>query len=240
MGSDLWSDNDNGRPSLSCPAVAETLRAAASLRSPESALQALIGMLIETGPWTAGSICLLTAGGKFDTAAYLDARARDCDRLQAEFHEGPAYDAVREDPVQVSTDLVDDPRWSSWSPAAVGLGVRSAMTLRLFTNGTLGTVNLYSTSPVRLEAEAVRTAQAVAAHVSVVVAAITTERQLRRAMWSHNVIGQAQGILMQRHGLTADRAFEYLRQQSQQTNVKLVVLAGRIAGRGPDTSTPSA
>ena len=52
-------------------------------------------------------------------------------------------------------------------------------------------------------------------------------------MESRNVIGQAQGILMQRHGLTADAAFALLRRQSQQTNVKLVVLARQI-GRQPD------
>jgi AmiR/NasT family two-component response regulator len=51
-------------------------------------------------------------------------------------------------------------------------------------------------------------------------------------MLTRNVIGQAQGMLMERHGLTADEAFDLLRRHSQQTNVKLVVLARRIADSG--------
>jgi len=237
VGSDLRSDAGCYQSGLRGPVIAETLRAAASLRSPEGSLQALIGMMIDTGLWTAGSICLLTAG-KLHTAAYLDARAAEADRLQVEFDEGPALDAVRGDPVQLSTDLAGEPRWSRWSPGATALGFRSTVTVRLFTSTTLGTVNLYSISPVQLEAAALDKAQVMAAHVSVVVAALTTERHLRRAMQSRNVIGQAQGILMQRHGLTADGAFDHLRHQSQQTNVKLVVLAGRIAGIGGTPDQP--
>ena len=232
MGSDLMSHHDHGRPGLSGPAVAETLRAAASLRSPESSLQALIGMMIETGPWRAGSICLLTSDGKFDTAAYLDARAGECDRLQAEFGEGPAHDAVCGEPVQRSLDLAAEPRWTRWSPAAAALGFRSTLTVRLFTNATLGTVNLYSPRAGELDPAGVCTTQVMGAHASVVVAAMITEGHLRCAMLTRNVIGQAQGMLMERHRLTADEAFDLLRRHSQQTNVKLVVLARRIADGG--------
>lgn len=44
---------------------------------------------------------------------------------------------------------------------------------------------------------------------------------LEGALLSRTVIGQAQGILMERDGITADQAFSVLRRASQQLNVKL-------------------
>lgn len=45
--------------------------------------------------------------------------------------------------------------------------------------------------------------------------------ELRAAVETRGVIGQAQGILMERFGLDADRAFGVLRRYSQDGNVKL-------------------
>jgi AmiR/NasT family two-component response regulator len=44
---------------------------------------------------------------------------------------------------------------------------------------------------------------------------------LRVALTTRDVIGQAKGILMERHGLTADEAFDRLVTMSQHTNVKV-------------------
>ncbi len=44
-------------------------------------------------------------------------------------------------------------------------------------------------------------------------------------MAGRTVIGQAQGILMERFAVDADQAFAYLRRVSQDTNRKLVDLA---------------
>ena len=47
----------------------------------------------------------------------------------------------------------------------------------------------------------------------------------------HNriVIGQAQGILMERLDITADQAFDYLRRSSMHANRKVVDIAAEIA-----------
>ena len=42
-------------------------------------------------------------------------------------------------------------------------------------------------------------------------------------------IGQAQGILMERHGLDGDRAFEVLRRYSQDHNIKLRDVATHLS-----------
>ena len=51
--------------------------------------------------------------------------------------------------------------------------------------------------------------------------------QLREALESRDVIGQAKGILMEREKVTADDAFNMLRRASQHLNRKLRDLARR-------------
>lgn len=52
---------------------------------------------------------------------------------------------------------------------------------------------------------------------------------LERALQSRTAIGRAQGILMERHGLTAPQAMAYLRRSSQSQQVRLADLAVSIA-----------
>jgi hypothetical protein len=62
------------------------------------------------------------------------------------------------------------------------------------------------------------------------------EVQLRQAVEGHRVIGQATGIMMERHRLTAAVAFELLRDASQNRNIKLREIAQRVieTGQEPD------
>ena len=59
-----------------------------------------------------------------------------------------------------------------------------------------------------------------------------TQQDLWRTIDSRNLIGQAQGILMQRYDLTAAKAFAVLRRYSQHHNIKLVVLAEQLTSTG--------
>ena len=51
-------------------------------------------------------------------------------------------------------------------------------------------------------------------------------------MTTRNLIGQAQGILMERHRVTADQAFAMLSKVSQNNNVKLRDIADRLVNTG--------
>ncbi|MEP6562948.1 MAG: GAF and ANTAR domain-containing protein [Nakamurella sp.] len=187
---------------------------------------------METGPWAAGSITTLAPLSTLRTFAFLDARAAECDRQQQETGEGPAFDAVRLDPVQTATNVAGDHRWPRWSPAALDVGIHRALTLRLVTNNTSGTLNLYATGPGKIEHSIVRDAEVVAAYASMLLAAIITEDQLRQAVSTRGLIGQAQGILMQQFGIDAAGAFAVLRRTSQQHNVKIVALAEQLISTG--------
>lgn len=55
-----------------------------------------------------------------------------------------------------------------------------------------------------------------------------TVEDIETALEHRLVIGQAQGILMERLGLTPERAFAYLNRASQQTNTKLHDVAAEL------------
>ena len=65
------------------------------------------------------------------------------------------------------------------------------------------------------------------------IAARAQVEELGRALQSSRQIGMAMGILMERHRLAPDRAFQVLRQMSQRRNVKLREVADAIVEPGP-------
>ena len=242
-GTGVGSPASTAVEGFSALAAAEVVRAAASAPSAEAAQRAVIEMALRCGPWDAVSISVLGPGGTMHPGTSSGERAAEADRLQFEVGEGPCVDVVRPDAdgarterMVVAVDLCTEHRWPRWGPAATVLGVRAAVVLRLFTDHTLGSISLYARHP-GVDSGALRDAQTAAALASVVLARVCTERDLLRAVNSRGLIGQAQGMLMQRYGLTAESAFAVLRRCSQQHNTKLVVLAEQLTttGKLPDS-----
>lgn len=63
-----------------------------------------------------------------------------------------------------------------------------------------------------------------------------SEANLERAVESHRLVGQAMGILIERHRVVSEEAFDILRRASQDNNVKLREVAMRVieSGSEPD------
>lgn len=60
------------------------------------------------------------------------------------------------------------------------------------------------------------------------------EANLERAVESHRLVGQAMGILIERHRMTSEEAFGVLRRASQDHNVKLREIARRVVETGSE------
>lgn len=69
-------------------------------------------------------------------------------------------------------------------------------------------------------------------HAAIAVAASRTVANLRTAIDSRDVIGQAKGIFMERYKLSSGQAFDLLVQSSQNTNTKLRDVADQRAATG--------
>lgn len=168
--------------------------------------------------------------------ASSDPWARSLDELQYAEHEGPCLDCWRSGTVFRVRDLVEDTRWPSYSPRAAALGARSSVSIPMAAEGkVVGALNVYARTPDAFSAAAVSVAEVVGAHAglaSQVAAAFFGHRdlalQLREALESRPVIDRACGIVMARHGVTAEAALELLKAGSSRRNVKLRDLAQEL------------
>jgi GAF domain-containing protein len=165
--------------------------------------------------------------------------ARACDDLQYELGEGPCLDAVDLHAVTLVRDLRDETRWPAWGPRAAEAGVRSMLSVRLFTQeATLGALNLYSRSVGTFDADDVDLAWIYASSASAALRGSHRAAGLSSALASRHTIGMAQGMLMCKYGVTAERAFEVLRRYSNESNQKLRDVAEAVveAGALPDAT----
>lgn len=186
-------------------------------------------------------VTLVRRKGGVTTPAATGEVARAGDALQVELNEGPCLDALWSQEVVTSSNLAADPRWPQWGPRiAHDFAVGSMLCVRLFTDeNTLGALNLYSLREDAFDEAARIEALALAAHVAVALAAAQEIGQLRVAIESRTVIGQAEGILMERFGLSARQAFSTLVGVSSVTNRKLSTIATElVASRQLPTVPP--
>jgi hypothetical protein len=169
-------------------------------------------------------------GRSGSTVAATDELARRGDELQYELDEGPCLDTVRQQHTVISQDLTVDRRWLRWGPrVSAELGVNAMMSLLLYTDrDAFGALNLYADRPDVWDNHAIALGHALADQLATALADAREIEGRPLAMASRNLIGQAQGILMERYGLDADRAFDYLRRISQDHNRKLLTVAGEI------------
>jgi AmiR/NasT family two-component response regulator len=94
-----------------------------------------------------------------------------------------------------------------------------------------GALNLYSDSVDPFGPNECAIAQALAAKVSVALAMRREICGRGIAMTTRTIIGQAQGILMEKLGIDAGQAFAYLRRISQCENPKLIMICQEIVNR---------
>lgn len=239
----MGSSSDKTSPEAGGVDVAEHLAAIAGvLLSPSTVTQTLNRVVTYAvaaidGCDEAGMCQSLT--GSFEPLPGSPVLA-DLDSLQASLGEGPCVDALSgQDSIYVA-DLMNDTTWPRFAPAAVQAGLRSALSYRLFVKDeTLGALQLFARLPAAFNATDRAQGLLFAAHVSMALrVARSSELQEQRAehlmaaMASREVIGQAQGILMERERITAAQAFQLLRHSSQRLNVKLRDVAQTLVDTG--------
>jgi GAF domain-containing protein len=155
------------------------------------------------------------------------------DSLQERLEQGPCMDAVWNQRIVRVDDVGADDRWPEFAMQAAGLGARSMMCFQLFVEGAqLGALNMYSHTRGAFDDESQDIGLLFASHAAVALAGAEHEANLRTGMNNRDVIGQAKGILMERHHLTADQAFGVLARVSQEMNRKLVDVARELTDTG--------
>lgn len=194
------------------------------------------------GGCEAASVSLLGKDGPY-TRGETDELAKEGDRIQYEENEGPCLDAAMNENWVSTPDLGVDPRWPRSAHRIAELGVGSMFSCRLALDAapehTLGGLNLYATKRHAFSDQDQDLAILISSLASVVIDSSRQQEQLRAAIASRQVIGEAIGIMRAQTQMSSAEAFAALSKASQRMNVKLRDLAEQIAAGGPPGSTPN-
>jgi GAF domain-containing protein len=218
------------------PRLASSLRDLASRQTVDETLQLAVDLSSELVRGCAFADVMFLRAGGVTTPVSTHPIAVALDDAQEQTDGGPCVTAAREQRLVVANDLATDDRWPAFAGRARDLGVRSAVSYQLYLNRNdddrFGALNLYGEEPHAFDEEAIELGEVFAAQCAATLASAIAHEGAQAALASRDVIGQAKGILMERHQLTASGAFDLLRRTSQQRNMKLRDLAQHVADTG--------
>lgn len=222
------TDDDN--------AAAELAALLLSTESFDDLLRGVAELAVRIVAGAASASVTLTERGRLITVAAADTVALQIDRHQYETETGPCVDALRSGTVVYAPDLRDERRWGELNTIMLSHGVLGVLSVPLTVrNGAVGVLNLFTRVDHGFNERDQELARALAAHAAVAVTAamrtyddVSLSDHLRAALSSRSVIDQAIGIVMAREQCSAERAFDVLRNVSQQRNVKLRQVASEL------------
>jgi len=173
-------------------------------------------------------ISIIDNNGLFSLAA-TSQLATLLDSAQQAARQGPCLEAISARKTIRCGDLETDARWPRFAPHATTAGVHSVLSSPIDIPGDTGaTLSLFGVRAEAFVAESETVGAMLANHAAIALVHDTHERQFRAALATRDVIGQAKGIVMERFGVDATRAFGMLAAISQDTNTPVRDLAVRL------------
>jgi hypothetical protein len=181
---------------------------------------------------------LVIQDGRVSTAAASSSIVKELDQLQIGANEGPCLDASTNGVVLYAEDLAGDRRWPTFCRHAAAAGIMSVIAFPLSPDRS-SALNLYARRPRafgeadRAQGQLFATLARLAFDSAKVRAADDARAaNLVDAIRTRELIGQAQGILMERERITGEEAFDLLRRASQRMNIKLRQVAETLVETG--------
>jgi len=200
-------------------------------RDEDRAIEAVIDPALGMFGCQHASVMMRHCAGRIETAAYTDDTALRADQLQIVYGQGPCLTALDAGAAHRIDDTAIDPRWNTWGVMVAGIGIRSVLTVPLAGGDgqTIGSLNLYANRTCAFDVEDEAIAHILATHATIALEKVRLESRIRTAIDGRTAIGQAQGIVMERYGVTDEQAYSLLNGYSQQRNVKLRLIADEVA-----------
>ena len=209
--------------------MADLSRSVAAPRDLDHVLDGVTSAAVDLLEADTAGVLLIAKGGKFESLSGTSELIYELDRLQQKHGTGPCIDAAVNELVVRSDDFKTEKRWARYSQAVSEMGVRSSLSFKLYTGDrTAGALNVFSKQPGVFDADSEVIGSVLAAHAAAAILASRESEQLKSALLSRDLIGQAKGILMERYQVDAVGAFDMLRKLSQEMNVPLTDVAQRV------------
>jgi transcriptional regulator with GAF, ATPase, and Fis domain len=193
----------------------------------------------------AAGLMLADQRGSLRVVASSTEQARLVELFQRQHAEGPCLECFQTGlPVAESDLAAAGARWPAFAPAAAGAGFAAVQALPMrLRDEVIGAMNLFMTTPRRLDETGLRVGQALA---DVATIGLLQERnfrhqevlaeQLQGALNSRVAIEQAKGVLAERLHLDMEQAFALLRGQARAQNRRLADLARAVADGAEDVA----
>ncbi|SEQ72579.1 GAF domain-containing protein [Arthrobacter sp. OV608] len=186
--------------------------------------------------------------GKARTLAASSEQAREADREQCSFADGPVIEALRSGEFVLLSDLGRDRRWPGYANAAAGHGVQSLLSVPIVSEGlTSAAINLYASSPhtfasddlLRTQSYARQLARALRVVVRVAERA-EAAAGIAVAQSSLVLVDLAVRSLMDEYGLSREGALRFLQREASHHELDLHGAALNVVVPGPvrDVSGP--
>ncbi|HUY07029.1 MAG TPA: GAF domain-containing protein [Acidimicrobiales bacterium] len=174
--------------------------------------------------------------GVLATVAASDQTISAMDANQYRTGEGPCVDASVTGRWFHAESLSSESRWPRFTPAALGLGINAILSLPLLSEDhPVGALNIYSRTESAFGSDDQRLATLFAEEASSILSAAGVDlsdtqssHQIGRSLQIRRTIAQAEGIIMERRGVSADAAYSELRDHSQRTNQPLREFAASV------------
>lgn len=177
-----------------------------------------------------------------------DPRADVLERASLASGDGPCLEALTRNTFVYSGDLAADRRWPAFRALAVPAGLRAVLATPIPNHagpvGVLATVSDHHHPWLDVDARAAGAFADLAAQLLANALRVREQervtRQLQHALDARVVIEQAKGMLVERHGIAPDEAFDRLRQAARRdrrrvADVAAELLAARLARTDPGT-----
>jgi GAF domain-containing protein len=149
--------------------------------------------------------------------------------------EGPVAQTLAEERPIVATLPEMQGQWPRLARVAARADIRRVLVVPIsYGEELLGALSLYSAHPEAFGSAAQSMGPLVAVQAGVAISRIYREEHLQFAMHSRQHIGEAVGILVERHRILPGEAFQRLVKASQARNVKVREIADAVIQTGQD------
>lgn len=195
------------------------------LRWADEVLRRLAGEAVAGVP--AAGHAGLTVGGTVQVAGSEPAGALLRSRVGPGAGPGPDGRSARDGRPVLVADLGVDDRWPLLGARTAARGIRSWLSVPVpsGTHRAPDVLTLLADRPHAFDAPSVAAAERFAAELAVAVHHVRTVVGLEQALHRRDIIGQAKGVLVERHTVSSEEAFAALVRRSQHSNTKLVEIA---------------
>jgi GAF domain-containing protein len=210
--------------------------------SMDSLMQTVADLSRTVMPGNPETSVLLLVRDRPTTVVHTGRLAVDLDETQYATGHGPCLHAARTGRLTEIPDTRTESRWSDYTKRAAELGNLSSLSVPLVIDQderVSGALNIYARQPDAFDEESRSAATRFGPYAAVAAgnmyayqSARDMADNLQAALESRAVIDQAKGVLVERHKLTPDQAFQVLAQASMHANRKVRDIADHLVRTG--------